>query len=170
MLRDGVVAENRGGLGWGLRMRATAREQMGVGTEQTERGLTVLVGRLTDGLGKLVTQHLTLARVELMEDARAMGQDVALIAAFVPFVLVGYAFLCGALAVALARWVGWAGALALVGALNLVGGGLGIARASARLKSHRVMDETTEELNRSVTVFAQAPRPAELSPEARDGR
>lgn len=137
-------------------MRATAGEQMGLGTE-TERTLTALVGRLTDGFSKLVTQHLTLARVELMEDARVMGLDVALIAAFVPFVLVGYFFLCGALAVVLAPWVGWAGSLALVGAVNLVGGVLGIARVAMRLKSHRVMDGTTQELERSVAVLAQAP-------------
>ncbi|WNG42314.1 phage holin family protein [Archangium minus] len=129
---------------------------MGLGTE-TERKLTALVGRLTDGFSKLVTQHLTLARVELMEDARVMGMDVALIASFVPFVLVGYAFLCGALSVVLASWVGWAGALALVGAVNLVGGVLGIARVALRLKSHRVMDGTAQELERSVSALAQAP-------------
>jgi hypothetical protein len=149
---------------------------MGLGTEQTERGLTVLVGRLTDGFSKLVTQHLTLARMELMDDARLMGSDVARIAAFVPFVLVGYTFLCAALSVLLAQWLGWAGSLSVVGAVNLVGGGVGIARAVARLKSHRVMDETTEELNRSVTVLAQtqaaAPRvqPSALPQEAPHGR
>lgn len=157
-------------------MRATAGEQMGLGTEQTERGLTVLVGRLTDGFTKLVTQHLTLARVELMEDARVMGSDVARIAAFVPFVLVGYAFLCAALSAFLARWIGWDGSLALVGAVNLVGGGLGIARAASRLKSFRLMDDTAQELNRSVTAIAQAQipapavQPATLPQEAGHGR
>ncbi|HEX5746402.1 MAG TPA: phage holin family protein [Archangium sp.] len=149
---------------------------MGLGTEQTERGLSALLGRLTDGFSKLVTQHLTLARVELMEDARVMGTDVARIAAFVPFVLVGYCFLCAALSAFLARWIGWDGALALVGAVNLVGGGMGIARAASRLKSFRLMDDTAEELNRSVTALAQTPvpvpavQPATLPPEAGHGR
>jgi hypothetical protein len=147
---------------------------MSLGTEQMERGLTTLVGRMTDGFSRLVTQHLALARVELMDDAREMGTDVARIAAFVPFVLVGYAFLCAALSVFLARWLGWAGALALVGAINLVGGTLGVARAVARLKAHRLMDDTAEELNRSVTVLAQAQaaqaQAAALSREAPHGR
>ena len=149
---------------------------MGLNTEETERGLTTLVMRMTDGFSRLVTQPLSLARIELMDDARAMGMDVAFIAAFVPFMLVGYTFLCAALSVFLATWLGWAGSLAAVGALNLVGGGLGIARAAARLKSHRLMDDTTEELNRSVAVLAQAPVPvaqpqAEALPlEARHGR
>lgn len=144
-------------------MRATAGEQMGLGTEQTERGLATLLGRMTDGFSKLVTQHLALARVELMDDARAMGTDVARIAAFVPFVLVGYAFLCAALSALLAQWLGWAGSLAVVGAGNLVGGGLGIVQAIRRLQSHRLMDDTTEELNRSVAVLAQAQPPASRS-------
>jgi uncharacterized membrane protein YqjE len=145
---------------------------MGLSTEETERGLATLVGRMTDGFSRLVSQHLALARVELMEDARTMGTDAARIAAFVPFVLVGYLFMCAALSVFLATWLGWAGSLAAVGALNLVGGGLGIVRSAARLKAHRLMDDTTEELERSVAVLAQAPAPVArtLPPEARNGR
>jgi len=136
-------------------MRVTTGEQMGVGTEQTERGLSALVGRLTEGLTKLVAQHLTLARAEMMEDARLMGADLALIALFVPFVLVGYGFVCAGLAVALAHWLGLAGALALVGGVNLVGGVVGVKRAADRLKAHQVMDDTKSELNRSVTALSQ---------------
>jgi hypothetical protein len=149
---------------------------MDLGTEQTERGMAALVGRLTDGFSKLVTQHLTLARVELVEDVRLMGTDMARIAAFVPFVLVGYTFLCAALSAFLAQWLGWAGSLCGVGAINLVVGGVGIARAAARLRVHRLMADTTEELNRSVTVLAQArtpvapPRAEALPREATHGR
>jgi len=149
---------------------------MGLGTEETERGLSTLVGRLTDGFSKLVTQHLSLARVEMVEDVRLMGTDMARIAAFVPFVLVGYTFLCAALSVFLARWLGWGGSFAAVGALNLVVGGVGIARATSRLRIHRLMADTTEEINRSVTVLAQARIPAQrepsaaLPPEATHGR
>jgi hypothetical protein len=129
---------------------------------------------LTDGFSKLVTQHLTLARVELVEDVQLMGTDLARIAAFVPFVLVGYTFLCAALSVLLEPWLGWVGSLAVVGALNLVAGGVGIARATARLRFHRLMADTTEELNRSVTVLAQARVPRvqseALPPEATHGR
>lgn len=129
---------------------------MNLGTEQTDRGIAALVGRMADNVSRLVSQHLTLARMELAEDAKAMGVDVARIAAFVPFLLVGYLFVCGALAVAVAPWVGYAGGLALVGAANLVGGGVGIFRALSRLKSRRVMDDTTQELSRSVAVLGTA--------------
>jgi uncharacterized membrane protein YqjE len=126
---------------------------MHLGTEQTDRGIAALVGRMADSFSRLVSQHITLARLELAEDAKAMGLDVARIFVFVPFVLVGYVFLCGALSVALAVWMGYAWALTAVGALNVVGGGLGIWRAVLRLQNRHMMDDTSQELSRSVAAL-----------------
>jgi uncharacterized membrane protein YqjE len=132
---------------------------MGLGNDQTtDRGIAALVGRMADGFSRLVTQHLQLARMELVEDAKAMGLSVASLAVFVPFVLVGYFFLCGALAVVLAPWLGYAGGLAAVGAANLVGGGIGIYGAIQRLRTRNLMDGTAQELNRSVAALAAAPQ------------
>jgi len=150
--------------------RATAREQMGLGTEQTDRGLTGILGRMTEGFSRLVTQHLALARVELVEDLRGLGKDTALIVAGVPFVLLGYAFLCAAVAALLAPAVGWAGALALVGGLNLLIGGVGIGVAASRLKQRSLMDGTAEELNRSVEVLAAQAESVALVKESHHGR
>ena len=135
---------------------------MHVGSEQTDRGVAALVGRMADGFSKLVTQHLQLARLEIAEDAKAIGLDVASIAVFVPFLLVGYAFVCGALAAVLATWLGWAGALALVGGLNLGGGVFGILRAVKRMQSRQMMDDTTSELSRSMAALTTT-RPPEAA-------
>jgi uncharacterized membrane protein YqjE len=143
---------------------ASAGEQMNLGTEQTDRGIAALVGRMADSFSRLVSQHLALARLELAEDAKALGLDVARIIAFVPFVLVGYLFLCGALSVVLAGWLGYAGALAVVGGLNVVGGGIGIWRSLADLQSRKVMDDTSQELSRSVAVLSQVSHPAPPPP------
>lgn len=131
---------------------------MHVGSEQTERGLAALVGRMAESFSRLVTQHLQLARLELTEDLKATGMNVALIVAFVPFILVGYAFACGALAAVLAPSMGWAGALGVVALLNLAAGGGGVAWALQRLKTRRMMDDTADELSRSMAAFA-APAP-----------
>ena len=135
---------------------------MHVGSEQTDRGVAALVGRMADGFSKLVTQHLQLAWLEIAEDAKAIGLDVASIAVFVPFLLVGYAFVCGALAAVLATWLGWAGALALVGGLNLGGGVFGILRAVKRMKSRQMMDDTASELSRSMAALTTT-RPPEAA-------
>ncbi|MCY1034483.1 phage holin family protein [Corallococcus sp. BB11-1] len=156
---------------------------MHVGSEQTDRGVAALVGRMADGFSRLVTQHLQLARLEIAEDAKAVGLDVASIAVFVPFLLVGYAFVCGALAALLATWLGWAGALALVGGVNLVGGCFGILRAVKRMKSRQMMDDSASELSRSMAALTSARPQAVAAPgvnslkdtgkvfkESRDGR
>ena len=122
----------------------------------TAGGIPTLITRLADGLGKLVTDHITLAKLELSEDARAMGGEVARIAAFVPFVLVGYLFLCGAVSVLIAKWVGYAGGLAIVGGINALGGGYGLYRAVSRLKEQRMMDGTFAELQQTRAVLAQS--------------
>ncbi|AKQ67400.1 Glutamate synthase [NADPH] large chain [Myxococcus hansupus] len=126
---------------------------MHVGSEQTERGITALVGRMADGFSRLVTQHLQLARMELTEDVKATGLDVAMIAAFVPFILVGYGFVCAALAAWLSTWLGWSGALGSIGLANLVGGAVGAKWAVNRLKARRMMDDTSQELSLSVAAL-----------------
>ncbi|WP_163996979.1 phage holin family protein [Pyxidicoccus caerfyrddinensis] len=129
---------------------------MQVGSEQTERGISALVGRMADGFSRLVTQHLQLARLELAEDVKATGLDVAMIAAFVPFILVGYAFVCGALAAVLSTWLGWAGALGGVGLINLAGGIGGALWAVKRLQTRRMMDDSTSELSRSMAALTHS--------------
>ena len=126
---------------------------MGLGTEQTtDRNIAALVGRMADGISKLVSQHIQLARAELGEDIRGMGKDVVHIAMVVPFFLVGYIFLCAALAALLASVIGWAGALGLVAAVNLAVGGFLLYRALTRLRGRDVMNDTAQELTRSVSA------------------
>lgn len=130
---------------------------MNLGTEQTERGISAIVGRMAESFSRLVSQHITLARLELAEDAKAMARDVASIIVFVPFLLVGWVFLCGAIAVALAQAIGYGWALAAVGGVHMVGGGIGIWTALSRLKNRQVMNDTGEELSRSMAVLTASP-------------
>lgn len=141
---------------------------MNLGTEQTDRGIAALVGRMADSFSRLVSQHITLARLELAEDAKAMGLNVAWIIAFVPFVLIGVMFLFGALAVVLAAWIGYAWALTAVGGLNALGGGLGIWRAISRLQRRQVMDDTSQELSRSMAVLTTVSPSAALPSQPRN--
>lgn len=126
---------------------------MGLGTEQTtDRNIAALVGRMADGFSKLVSQHIQLARAEMGEDIRGMGKDVARIAMVVPFLLVGYLFVCGAIAALLSSFIGWAGALGLVGGANLAGGGYLLYRALTGFRTRHVMNDTAQELTRSVSA------------------
>jgi hypothetical protein len=105
--------------------------------------------------------------MELAEDAKAMAMDAARIIAFVPFLLVGYLFLCGAIAVGLAQAIGYGWALAAVSLANLAGGGFGIWHALSRLKTRQVMDDSAQELSRSMAVLTTGSPPA-VPPQPRN--
>ena len=119
-----------------------------------ERGIVAQVGRIADGLSTLVSQHLELLRLELAQDARAIGASVGTIAALAPFVLVGYALLCASLAWAVSPWVGVAGGLAIVGGVNVAGGVGGILFAVRRLQARRMLGQTRRELSQSAQVLS----------------
>jgi hypothetical protein len=139
------------------------------GAQLEEGSIAHLIGRMAEGLGTLVTDHLTLAKLELVGDAKAVGGEVGKLAAFVPFVVVGYGLLCASAAAALAPTLGLAGALLAVGGANLVAGGFGIARAVSRLKGRPMLSESLNEINRSASVLA-APAQAAMTEAPRGQR
>lgn len=127
--------------------------------EQADRsGIAQAMSRIADGLSRLVSDHLALARVELREDARTFAISAARIAVFVPLILVGYGFLCAALAVAVSRWIGLGWALFAVGFLNVAVGAIGVRVALRKVQGREVLGETREEVSRSAEVLAQVGR------------
>ncbi|MGO8968251.1 MAG: phage holin family protein [Myxococcaceae bacterium] len=113
-------------------------------------GVTDLIARLVDGLGELFAQHVALARLELGDEMQAVSRVLATLALVTPLLAVGYALLCLALALALAPWLSLAGGVALVGAANLLGGGLGLWAVRRTLQRPRLA-ETQEALRESTT-------------------
>lgn len=117
---------------------------------------------LVDAFSELVAQHVRLARLEVKEDARFIGVRVGVIAVFTPPILVGYSLLCIALALALRRFVGDELAFLLVGVVNLVISGIGIAIAANQLAKRKMMNATVLELETSKAVVL-SPRSQERS-------
>lgn len=114
---------------------------------------------VVDGFSELTAQHIRLARVELAEDARFVGIRVGVIAALAPLILVGYGFLCVALALALRRVMSADLAFLLVGLVNLVGGIAGIVVAAKQLGEKKVMNETLTELEASTSIVLRKETP-----------
>lgn len=107
---------------------------------------------VVDGFSELTAQHIRLARLELAEDARFVGVRVGVIAALAPLILVGYGFLCVALALVLRRVMPADLAFLLVGLVNLIGGVAGIAVAAKQLNAKKVMHETLTELEETSSI------------------
>ena len=104
--------------------------------------LSALIG----GVSRLIEEHLKLARLELKTDAREIGARVGVIAALMPLVLVGYGFLCAALAIALSLQMALEAAVALVGVVNLSFALVGIWVAAQQLKERKVLGASAAEL------------------------
>lgn len=114
----------------------------------TSPTITDALKRLTDGMSRLVRDHIALARTELKQDLRAAGKDVLLAAAGLPSLLLGYAFVMAALAFWLAQAIGIAGGFAVIGLVNLgIGGTLAFVfgrRLAGRDKPD--LDRTTAQI------------------------
>lgn len=124
---------------------------------------------LVAALSELIAEHVRLAKLELKEDARYVGVRVGLIAALAPLILVGWGFLCAALAMTLTRVMAADLALLIVGALNLAIGLGGIAIAGSQLGKLKAMAATQVEFEatREIIVHRQASPPSATErPEA----
>ena len=129
------------------------KRKMALPSDVTNGSISSLVVKLADGLGKLVTEHLELAKVELVADAKELGLLVARLAVVVPFLLVGYALLCAGIALALSTWIPLYAVLLILAVFNLLGGGLGLYTVVRKVQKKKVMAETLKELNRSVQTL-----------------
>lgn len=107
--------------------------------------------RLADATGRLVKQHVDLARFELQEDARKLALDAALGAAALPFLLTAQILLSAALALWIADALGATPAFAIVGGSNLAAGVILGILAARRLRrsAHVDLSATAEELQRN---------------------
>lgn len=114
---------------------------------------------LVEGVGDLTAQHLRLARLEMAEDARFIGVRVGVIAALAPLILVGYGFLCVALALALRRVMAADLAFLVVGLINLIGGVAGILAIVRQLQSRHVMHASLSELEATTAVIKRTAAP-----------
>jgi uncharacterized membrane protein YqjE len=113
-------------------------------------GLASHLRQTTDALGGLVAGHLRLARLELRGDLSAAGAAAAWVAGFGLLAGAGYLFVALAVAALLEPRLGWSAALAVIGLLQLVAGGLGAAWAARRLRAVGVLDHSARAADRSL--------------------
>ena len=118
--------------------------------------------QLLDGLQTFIREHLALARVEVKQDLRSLGHDVALGAAGVPALFTGYLLLMTAVGLLLAIWLpSWA-AFGIVAVLNLAAGGAVTLSGMRRAKRDRVeLSRTASELRRDRDWLASLPKAPE---------
>lgn len=121
-------------------------------------GIVARLKETADGLGQLVSDHVKLARIELVAEAKSYGRGVAVLAVAATVLVLGYAFACTAAGLALATVVSAPLAFAIVAAPNLIGGALGLVYAVRKMRQTRLLPESGVEAGRSVRALGQATR------------
>lgn len=110
------------------------------------------IGQMADGLGRLFTESLHLAQVELKEDVKGIAKDAAKIALFGLVALLGYVLLCFAGAWGLAKLIGPGLGFLAVGGLHLIGGAVGawLAIKSLSQKPEHLLEQTRGEVTETM--------------------
>ena len=122
----------------------------------TGEGVVPLVTGMANAVERLVSDHLTLARLELAEDARITGRRLARVGTCVFFGVVGWALVCAGLAVLLSPLLGLGWALLAVGGLGVLGGALAAVSMLLGASRHDLMDDSGRELTSTVKVLGTA--------------
>jgi uncharacterized membrane protein YqjE len=105
--------------------------------------------RLIDGLQTLMREHIALARVELKQDLRETGRDLAVSAAGVPALAAGYLLFMAAIAFLLATWMPQWAAFGIVALVNLgTGSIISLVWGRRVLKTRLELRRTGEELRK----------------------
>lgn len=121
--------------------------------------------QLLDGLQLFIREHLALARVEIKEDLRGLGRDLAVGAAGVPALAAGYLLAMIAIGYLLAIWLPHWAAFAIVALLNLAAGGILTWSGARRAMRSRVeLTRTASEIRRDrewLASLTQGPRAAD---------
>jgi hypothetical protein len=119
----------------------------------SDGSIIALVKETASGFGQLVGDHIRLARLEMTADAKSYvrGAGLLLVGGFI--LAIGYGLACIAAALALARVTGGPLAFVCLAALHLVVGAIALAMIMRRMKEVQLMQETKNEVSRSVSAL-----------------
>ena len=124
--------------------------------ENEEReGIVGLIRETLDGLRDLIADHIKLARVEMVSDAKAYGGSIAVLVVAGLVLAIGYIFGLIAAALALARVWGAPLAFVAVGGLHLVVGGVALGWSLASMRRTHPMHDTVVEAKDSLTALSR---------------
>jgi len=126
-----------------------------VATSENGEGIVSRLKETADGLGQLVADHVKLARIELVAEARSYGQGLAVLAVAVILLVLGYGLAWIAAALALARVVGAPLAFVIVAAPHLIAGIVGCVSAVGKIRQTQILPESGMEAARSVNALVK---------------
>ena len=156
-----------GGEGEGMATRRSSALE----TERSRRApvadtVAQAVTGLSQGMNALIRGHLSLARVEMTRDLKALGKSAAMDFGGAAMLFVGYVLLWTAIGLLIGlKLAAWASFLICAGA-NFLGGAVLIARGRARMKKAGLsLPDTSREVQRDRAWLSSLKQPLEVGPE-----
>jgi hypothetical protein len=125
------------------------------GENEEREGIVGLIRETVDGLRDLIADHIKLARVELVSDAKTYGRGLGVLVVAGLVLAIGYVFGLIAAALALGRVWGVPLAFVVLGGLHLVGGGIALAFSVAKMRRTHPMHDTVVEAKDSLNALAR---------------
>jgi uncharacterized membrane protein YqjE len=121
--------------------------------DEDQTGIIGLVKETAEGLGKLLGDHVRLARIELVADIKGYARELALLLTAAVVLIVGYAFAWLAIGLVLARAIGSPLAFGAIAAVHLLAGTIAAVVAARRARATRPLQETALAVERSVRAL-----------------
>ena len=118
-------------------------------------GIVGLIRETVDGLRDLIADHIKLARVEMVSDAKTYGRSISVLVVGGVVLAIGYVFGLIAAALALARVWGAPLAFVAVAALHLIAGGIATAVSVGKMRRTHPMHDTVVEAKDSLTALSR---------------
>ena len=122
---------------------------------EDREGIVGLIRETLDGLRDLIADHIKLARVEMVSDAKTYGRSIAVLVVAGLVLAIGYIFGLIAAALALGRVWGTPVAFVAVAALHLLVGGIAMVSAMTKMRRTHPMHDTVVEAKDSLTALAR---------------
>ena len=125
------------------------------------QGTTGLAHDTAASLGRLIDQHLRVARVELAAELKELGRRARLVVVLAALVAVGYALAVAGLAVLFGGHASVGIPLVIVGLAHLAGAGAALIYGPmrARAAQPQLVADTTAAAGRSIPAWGGGPPP-----------
>jgi hypothetical protein len=121
--------------------------------DEDQTGIIGLVKETAEGLGKLLGDHVRLARIELVADIKSYARGLILLLSAVVILMVGYTFAWIAIGLVLTRAIGGPLAFAAIAGVHLIAGAIAAVVAARRARATHPLQETALAVERSVQAL-----------------
>ena len=121
-------------------------------------GVVSLLRETANAIAHLLSSHLKLLRLELLNDLTLVGRRATMLIGFGALTTIGYVLIALGIAASVQPVCGWAATLLILGALHFCGGGVGMLVVIKQLKALELFEHSTHAASDSANALQKSER------------